>query len=187
MEVGRNIANTLSYSPSLGSSLDAFLSATDFLPKEETALKLVFILGIGCSLHAQALAGPPPGGPVGRKHETTSLWLGLCQDPGSHGSMPDFGFLSPPPPHSLLVQVHPTSVASLGSISFLLVPWYLAFFQPCRSSPLPHPTPSGLGTLSPLCPAPTSFQMWHQGPTFLIPSLLLWLLSSWTPFTHSVI
>ena len=42
MEVGRNIANTLSYSPSLGSSLDAFLSATDILPKEETTLKRGF-------------------------------------------------------------------------------------------------------------------------------------------------
>lgn len=140
MEVGRN-GNTLSYSPSLGSSLDPFLSATDFLPKEETALKLGFYPR-NWMLHAQALAGPPPGGPVRRKHETTSLWLGLCQDPGSHCSMPDFGFLPPPPPHSLLVQVHPTPVASLGFNSFLLVPWYLALFLsnhvvPCPSLTLP--------------------------------------------------
>ena len=41
MEAGRKTANTLSSSPSLGSSLDP-LSATGFLPKEETALKLGF-------------------------------------------------------------------------------------------------------------------------------------------------
>lgn len=148
---------------------------------------MVFILGIGCSCPG---IGWPSSWWASREEAcTTFLWLGRCQDPGSHPSMPDFGFLPPPTPHSLLVQVHPTSVASLGSISFLLVPWYLDLFLSYRvcSLPLPYPAPSGLGTLSRLCHAPTSFQMWHQGPTFLIPSLLLWLLPSWTPFTCCVI
>ena len=42
IEAGRKITNTASHFPPLGSSLGSFLSAADFLPKQEIVLKLSF-------------------------------------------------------------------------------------------------------------------------------------------------
>ena len=140
MEAGRKTANTLSYSPSLGSSLDP-LSATGFLPKEETALKLGFYPRDWMLMPRHWLALLLVGQSGGSMHNLPLAWsLSRPRVPPL-----DAWLWIPPSPNTPLTSCPspPNSSSLLGLHFFLACTLVLRSFsvQPCLFLAPPSPRP----------------------------------------------
>ena len=140
MEAGRKTANTLSSSPSLGSSLDP-LSATGFLPKEETALKLGFYPRDWMLMPRHWLALLLVGQSGGSMHNLPLAWsLSRPRVPPL-----DAWLWIPPSPNTPLTSCPspPNSSSLLGLHLFLACTLVLRSFsvQPCLFLAPPSPRP----------------------------------------------